>query len=67
MNDNPQPRKEGEPLRIAEAETEFSNCQYIFVDAVGDSTRRPNRDPRARQLRPDQPTPPPSTDQDKNT
>ena len=47
MNDNTQPRYDsGSPLGTAEVETEFANCQYVFVDAVGDTTRRLARDPR---------------------
>ena len=65
MNDNTQPRNDGGvPVKSADVETEFSNCQYVFVDAVGDTTRRPNCDPRATQLRPDQSLPPPPTDKE---
>jgi len=66
MNDKVQPRKEdGAPIVPTDAETEFLNCHYVFIDAEGDTTRRPSRGPIATQLRLDQPPPPPSKDRDK--
>lgn len=64
MNDPAQPSQHGneKPAEPTVVETEFLNCQYVYVDAVGDTTVRPADSPLYRQLRPDQPPPPLPTD-----
>ena len=66
MTDNSQPQKQdGLPIEPTEAETEFLNCyHYDFTDTNGDWTRRPSRGPITTQMRPDQPSAPP-TEKDK--
>jgi hypothetical protein len=67
MNDHAQPLEQGneKPANPCAVETEFLNCHYVCVDAVGDTTVRPANSPLFRQLRPDQPPPPLPTDDEK--
>ncbi len=51
---------------LAEVETENLRAILVSFDTPGDTTRRPSRGPVGRQLRPDEPPPPP-TDQGKQS
>ena len=44
---------------LVEAETENLSGVYVHIDAVCDTTRRPNRGSIATQMRPDPPRTPP--------